>query len=90
MDGDLEKLQATIGQLDGKVDALGWGDHDALSGRAKNVFFTERQTIDVAAQQTPIVDGTELKMVLEKKVVFDLDRQGSSRSGEKSPLDGGL
>ncbi|NLW56737.1 MAG: quinate 5-dehydrogenase [Firmicutes bacterium] len=77
MDGDLRKLKATISQLDGKVDALGLGGITMLFPVGPKTYFLQSaKPLMRAAQQTPIVDGTELKMVLEKKVIFDLDRQG--------------
>ncbi len=78
MGGDLEKLKATIGRLDGKVDALGLGGITMFFPvGAKTYFLRSARPLMCAAKQTPIVDGTELKMVLEKKVILDLDREGS-------------
>lgn len=77
MDGDLEQLNATISQLDGKVDALGLGGITMVFPVGhKTYFLRSAKPLMETARRTPIVDGTELKMVLEKQVIFDLDRQG--------------
>ncbi len=77
MDGDLHKLKKTIEQLDGKVDAMGLGGITMLFPVGERTYFLRSaKPLMKTAQTTPIVDGTELKMVLEKQVIFDLDQQG--------------
>ncbi len=77
MDGDLKKLKETIGQYDGKVDAMGLGGITMLFPVGKRTYFLRSaKPLMKTAKQTPIVDGTDLKMVLEKQAILHLDQQG--------------
>ncbi len=75
-DGDLKEAARLFSELDGKVDALGVG------GGLLGLMVGERwypmhslQPLVHGVRQTPVVDGTGLKMTLEWKAVLDVDRQ---------------
>jgi hypothetical protein len=68
-DGDMKKANALYRELDGKVDAFGVGG--ALLGimmEDKWSTMHSVQSLITGVNKTPIVDGTGLKMTLEKKV----------------------
>lgn len=68
-DGDMEKAAQLYGELDGKVDAFGVGG--ALLGfMIEDEWATLHsvQSLIKYVKTTPIVDGTGLKMTLEKQV----------------------
>lgn len=68
-DGDMKKANALYRELDGKVDAFGVGG--ALLGimmEDKWSVMHSVQSLIAGVNKTPIVDGTGLKMTLEKKV----------------------
>jgi hypothetical protein len=78
MDGDFAKLRQTIAQLDGKVDALGLGGITmTLPVADRSYTIRSAAPLMKIAQETPIVDGTELRTVLERQVILDLDRSGT-------------
>ncbi len=69
-DGDMKKANALYRELDGKVDAFGVGG--ALLGimmEDKWSVMHSVQSLIAGVNKTPIVDGTGLKMTLEKKVI---------------------
>jgi len=68
-DGDIEKAARMYQELDGKVDAFGMG------GALLGVMVADQwrlmhsvQSMVRFAQKTPLVDGTGLKMTLERQV----------------------
>jgi len=68
-DGDMKKANALYRELDGKVDAFGVG------GAVLGIMMEDKwstmhsvQSLIRGVTQTPIVDGTGLKMTLEKKI----------------------
>jgi hypothetical protein len=68
-DGDMEKAAQLYGELDGKVDAFGVGG--ALLGvmiEDKWSTMHSVQSLIKYVRTTPVVDGTGLKMTLEKHV----------------------
>jgi len=68
-EGDMKKANALYRELDGKVDAFGVGG--ALLGiMMEDKWSTMHSVMSLieGVHQTPIVDGTGLKMTLEKKV----------------------
>ena len=77
MDGDLDKMKETIARLDGKVDAIGLGGITALFpvGGKTYLLRSARPLLEIT-KQTPVVDGTGWKKVLERQVILDLDREG--------------
>lgn len=74
--GDLEKAIQLIGELDGKVDALGLGGIDLyLIAGSKRFVIKDAARMAAAAQKTPVLDGSGLKNTLERKVVDYLQNQ---------------
>ena len=68
-DGDMQKATDLYTELDGKVDAFGVGG--ALLGIMVGNKWTPMYSVQPLiknVRQTPVVDGTGLKMTLEKKV----------------------
>jgi len=71
-DGDVKKMMQLYQEFDGKVDvfALGGTDLYLYSGpRGKRYTIRESARIVSVIKNTPIVDGTGIKYVLEKDVV---------------------
>lgn len=69
-DGDMEKAARLYQQLDGRVDAFGVGGADLglmLAGRWYPLHSVQPMVRYV--RQTPLVDGTGLKMTLEQRVL---------------------
>lgn len=78
-DGDMKKAAALYRDLDGKVDCFGVGG--ALLGiMAENKWSTMHSVMPLIkdVRQTPVVDGTGLKMTLENKIteVINQDLKG--------------
>lgn len=68
--GDMEKMIALIGELDGQVDAFGLGGIDLYIGTpAHRYTLRDGKKIVQAAKKTPIVDGGGLKNTLERMTV---------------------
>ena len=69
-DGSLAKAIELISGLDGKVDAIGLGGIDLYlcAGGRKYTIRDARRLAD-AAKTTPVVDGSELKLTLERRQV---------------------
>jgi hypothetical protein len=68
-DGDMEKAARLYGELDGKVDAFGVGG--ALLGIMMDDKWSTMHSVQSLikyVKTTPVVDGTGLKMTLEKQV----------------------
>ena len=69
-DGDMGRMIDLIKEYDGKVDAFGLGGIDIyISAVDKRYILRDARKIVEAAQQTPIVDGSGLKHILEKRVI---------------------
>lgn len=69
-DGDMNKAEALLKELDGKVDAFGMGGIDlyiVTGGRRYAIRDAER--LARAVTKTPIVDGGGLKNTLERRVI---------------------
>jgi len=72
-DGDLKKAARMIAELDGKVDAIGLGGIDLYLYAGKRRFMIrEAKQLARAAKKTPVVDGSSLKVTLERRLVDDL------------------
>ncbi len=83
-DGDMKKANALYRELDGKVDAFGVGG--ALLGimmEDKWSTMHSVQSLITGVNQTPIVDGTGLKMTLEKKITNVINNDLSGVVKEK-------
>ncbi len=73
-DGDMNKAEALLKELDGKVDAFGMGGIDlyiVTGGRRYAIRDAER--LARAVTKTPIVDGGGLKNTLERRVIRYLE-----------------
>lgn len=83
-DGDMKKANALYHELDGKVDAFGVGG--ALLGimmEDKWSVMHSVQSLIKGVNKTPIVDGTGLKMTLEKQVTDVINSELSGYVKEK-------
>ena len=77
-DGDKQKFIDLMGELDGKVDALGVGGADIYVATAKKKYaFREIKALIQHVKQTPVVDGSGLKHTLERESIHRLQRDGT-------------
>ena len=69
-DGSLEGARRMIAELDGEVDAIGLGGIDLFlcAGHRKYTVRDARRLAN-AAKKTPVVDGSSLKLTLERRHV---------------------
>lgn len=82
-DGDINKAINLIEELDGKVDAFGMGGIDVYLNAGKTRYrIKDALPIKEAAKITPIVDGSGLKMSLEKEVPLFIDNNVESLEGK--------
>lgn len=69
-DGDMEKAEERIRQLDGQVDAIGLGGIDVyLYAGAERYALKDGLRLLSCAKITPVVDGSGLKNTLERQAV---------------------
>jgi hypothetical protein len=75
-DGDLKKAAQLYQELDGQVDALGVGG-GLLGLMVKDRWYPMHSLLPLVQgiHQTPIVDGTGLKMTLEWQSVLEADQK---------------
>lgn len=75
--GDLAAAVRLIGELDGRVDALGLGGIDLyVFAAGRRYAFRDARRLAGAAGKTPVVDGSGLKNTLERRVVKWIEREG--------------
>jgi hypothetical protein len=75
-DGDMEEAARLYQELDGKVDAFGVGGADlgvTVGNRRYPLYSAMKMVRNV--KYTPIVDGTGLKMTLERQSTAVLEKQ---------------
>lgn len=73
-DGDVAAAHRLVGELDGRVDAIGLGGIDLfLQWAGRRYYFRQARWIASAAKGTPVVCGAGLKDSLERRVVAWLD-----------------
>jgi hypothetical protein len=86
-DGDLKKAARLFKELDGKVDAFGVGG-GLLGLMVAKTWYPMHSLLPLVdeVRQTPLVDGTGLKMTLEWRTVLDVVQQLGSYLGEKKAL----
>jgi hypothetical protein len=83
-DGDIQKAIQLVKELDGKVDAFGMGGIDVYLNAGKNRYkIKDAIPIKEAAQKTPMVDGSGLKVSLEKEVPRFIDENVQKLKGKK-------
>lgn len=69
-DGDLDRAEAILRELDGQVDAIGLGGLDVyLYAGKKRYVVRDGLRLMEAVKITPVVDGSGLKNTLEREVV---------------------
>lgn len=73
VDGDMKRAIALIGELDGQVDAIGLGGIDLYLCAGKRKWaIRDAMKMARAAKTTPVVDGSGLKLTLERQQVDQL------------------
>ncbi|OPX84332.1 MAG: hypothetical protein A4E53_04111 [Pelotomaculum sp. PtaB.Bin104] len=84
-DGDFQRALELLGELDGKVDAIGLGGIDVyIYVRQKRYAIQDGLKLVNAVKTTPVVDGSGLKNTLEREVVRILTGQtGLLKKGMK-------
>jgi len=77
-DGDVQRAVETIRSLDGRVDAIGLGGVDLylVAGKHRFILRDARMMAD-AATVTPVVDGSGLKNTLERRIIAQLEDDGT-------------
>jgi hypothetical protein len=90
-DGDFDKAVERIKQLDGKIDCFGIGGADLYLWR-RNRRYIVRDALRMAnaAKITPIVDGSDVKHTLERKIIKQLHEMGILKEGMKCLLVSGI
>ncbi|MDO8964245.1 MAG: quinate 5-dehydrogenase [Coriobacteriia bacterium] len=69
-DGDMDRAEARLRELDGNVDAFGLGGIDLfLTAAGKTYWLRDAKRFRDCAKSTPILDGSGLKGAVEKDVV---------------------
>lgn len=84
-DGDIKKAIELVGELDGKVDAFGMGGIDVYLNAGKRRYkIKDAMPIKAAAKKTPMVDGSGLKVSLEKHVAQYINENIEPLKGKKA------
>jgi len=77
LDGDEKRFMQRLSELDGTVDAIGFGGMDRyLFVGEKRYEFTAAKRLLAPAIKTPVLDGSGLKNTLERAVVRRLASEG--------------
>lgn len=77
VDGDEAAYRRRLAELDGTVDAIGFGGMDQyVWSDGKRYEFTAARKLLAGAQKTPVLDGSGLKNSLEREAVHWLAKQG--------------
>lgn len=86
-DGDMEKAASLFKELDGKVDAFGVGG-TVLGLMLDDQWHTlpSVQSMIRYVHKTPVVDGTGLKMTLERKAAAVVDEHLSNELANRNAL----
>ncbi len=86
-DGDLERAEALIREIDGTVDAIGLGGIDVfLYARGERYTVRDGLRLMRAASRTPAVDGSGIKDTLERDAVHYLATETKLLSAETRVL----
>ncbi|MCK8824887.1 quinate 5-dehydrogenase [Fuchsiella alkaliacetigena] len=74
-DGSLKKAKKMLMELDGEVAALGLGGIDLyIRSQVKKYKLREAAKLISDVEETPVVDGSGLKISLEKRVIKSLEK----------------
>lgn len=86
-DGNLQKAKRLFTELDGEVAALGMGGID-LHIYTQDSKYKLRDAAKLIADvgETPVVDGSGLKMTLEKRIISDLKQDYGLDLADKNIL----
>jgi hypothetical protein len=77
VDGDLAAFARRLSELDGNVDAIGFGGMDRyVVAGGRRYEFTSARRLLAGAKRTPVVDGSGLKNTLERAAVETLASEG--------------
>lgn len=69
-DGDYNKAKSLLGEIDGKVDAIGLGGLDIYVYSKRNRYVLNYgMKLSEVVKNTPVVDGSGLKNSLERRVI---------------------
>ncbi len=86
-DGDMQRAEDMIRELDGKVDAVGLGGIDLyIWAGDRRYVFRDAQRLARAARLTPVVDGSGLKNTLERWVIRHLHQEAGIQLADKKVL----
>jgi hypothetical protein len=86
-DGDLKKAAQMYRDLDGKVDAMGVGGGDLGLSVGDHWYPLRSLTALVKdVKHTPVVDGSGLKMTLERRAVHEVTQKLAAYIPEKTAL----
>ncbi len=84
-EGDMQRAEKRIRELDGRVDAIGLGGIDiALEVQGERFYIGDGKRLSQAAVKTPVVDGSGLKHTLEREAVRKLAENGKIGHGTKA------
>lgn len=84
-DGNVKKAIEMVQSLDGTIDAFGMGGIDVyLPAGKKRYIIKDAIPIYKAAKQTPMVDGSGLKVSLEREVPVFVDQNVEKLEGKKA------
>jgi len=83
-DGDIQMAIKYIQELDGKIDAFGMGGIDVYLNAGKSRYkIKDAVPIREAAKVTPMVDGSGLKVSLEKEIPHFINDNVEKLMGKK-------
>lgn len=78
VDGDQKAFVRRLAELDGTVDAIGFGGMDRyLWSEGRRYEFAAARRLLAGARKTPVLDGSGLKNTLERETVRRLAREGT-------------
>lgn len=82
-DGDFQRAEALLAELDGQVDAIGLGGIDIyLRVRDRRFSINDGLKLAQVVKKTPVVDGSGLKDTLEREAVRRLKDDGLITPGQ--------
>ena len=85
--GDMAKFAQLVGELDGKVDAIGLGGIDLyLYAGTRRYRIRDAAKLAANAKVTPVVDGSGIKNTLERETIEWLHREGIITFSDKNVL----